>query len=206
MAFFVGLPSESVSLGQEWSDSTAFVSGSPGDFQLPMKRQYKLVSASKTGAVTITERIVYDPPVVPSEITVRQNENSMAADIVMDPASGMIMSRTYTGLSDADVYRREAGNSKKVTHSVVSVKGAVTIASSEQRASSGVDGSASSQKRQSLSSDAESVTNRGGDTQFSATVIWSSLVRPAQKAQSMFTEILRGSIWPLDLRSHPSTW
>ena len=197
MSFFVGLPSESVSQGQEWSDSTAFVSG---DFQLPMKRQYKLVSASKTGAVTITERIVYDPPIVPSEITVRQNENSMTADIAMDPASGMILSRTYSGLSDADVYRREAGNSKKVTHSVVSVKGTVTIESSERRASSGGDGSANSQKRQGLSSDAETVTNRRGDTQFSATVIWSSPVRPAQKAQIH----VHGNLTRLDMDVKPS--
>ena len=200
MSFFVGLPSESVSQGQGWSDSTAFVSGGPGDFQLPMKRQYKLVSASKTGAVAITERIVYDPPIVPSEITVRQNENSMTADIALDPASGMILSRTYTGLSDADVYRREAGNSKKIMHSVVSVKGAVTIASSERSASSGVYGRANSQKRQGLTSDAEAVTDRRGDTQFSATVIWSSPVRPAQKAQLH----VRGNLTRLDMAVGPS--
>ena len=84
----------------------------------------------------------------------------------MDPANGMILSRTYTGLSDTDAYRREAGTLEKVTHSVISVKGAATIASSERRASSTVDGSANSQKRQGLSSDAETVTDRRGETQW----------------------------------------
>jgi hypothetical protein len=50
-------------------------------------------------------------------------------------------------------------------------------------ASGGANGSADSQKRQGLSSGAETVADRPGDTQFSATVIWSSPVRPAQKAQ-----------------------
>ena len=64
----------------------------------------------------------------------------------------------------------------------------------------GVDRSADSQKRQGLSSGAETVADRGGDTQFSARVIWSSPIRGSQKAQMH----VRGNLTRFDMDLGPS--
>lgn len=188
-AFFVGLPTQAVSVGQEWSGQTTL---SIGSVQLPMTRRYKLVGVSGT-TMRIAERIVYDPPVVPDELAVRQNENLMTADVTLDPAAGTILSRAYVGIADMDVYQRDPTNPRKVSRSITSVRGSVRISKTDSNSS--YDGT----KPDPV--EALSLVKRGVNSGYSATVVWSNTVRGGRATARV---LARGNKVRVDLMDEPS--
>ncbi|MEO7891882.1 MAG: DUF6263 family protein [Vicinamibacterales bacterium] len=194
LVYFIDLPTATVTIGQEWSDATEFVSGS---FRLPMKRHYKLARATDNGRVSITETTVYDPPVVPPELSVRQNENLMTAEIVIDPAEGVISKRSYNGLSDSDIYRQRPVPATKVMHSVVSVKGVVTIANEGMtRPQSNATNTSRASQQPATPTDGQ---RRGAE--YTATVLWSGASGTSLRARIY----VRGALSRLDPAADPSS-
>jgi hypothetical protein len=172
MAFFIGLPPQEMAVGQEWSDSTEFAYGAT---RLPMTRHYKLLNAANAGrTIKISERILYAPPVVPQEISVRQNENLMTAEITLDPTAGTILTRTYVGLADMDIFRRDPATPLRVSRSVTSVRGTVTIATSSREELSTRDAALGG------------VADSRASGAYSANVLWSSSVSGAGQRARLY--------------------
>jgi hypothetical protein len=125
-SLFISLPTQNVTVGQEWSDSTEFDLQS---IRLPVRRNYKLVSVSAEGRrSTIDCKIIFDSPTPTEEVEFKLPGNTFAGQVTMDSASGTVLKQTYAGKLDMEAYGRQPPNQRLIVHVVSNITGSVKIA------------------------------------------------------------------------------